>query len=54
MALQKKFIITYKLPNSETVRRSSTINANSIMEAKNKFKMGNPEKKIVACVKVMG
>ena len=31
------------------------INAvNSIFEAKNKFKMGNPGKIIVACVKVLG
>ena len=49
-----KYIITYKLPNSEVIHRSTSINANSIFEAKNKFKMGNPGKIIVACVKVLG
>lgn len=50
---QKKFIITYQLPNG-TVCRSNSISANSVYEAKNKFKMGNPTKKIIACVKVFG
>ncbi len=54
MGTTKKYIITYKLPNSEIVHRSNSINANSITEAKNKFKMGNPEKRIIACVKVLG
>lgn len=54
MAMQKKFIITYQLPNSTVVLKSNSINANSALEARNKFKAGNPEKKIIACVKVLG
>lgn len=54
MSAAKKYIITYKLPNSETIHRSTSINANSLIEAKNKFKMGNPGKIIVSCVKVLG
>ncbi|MBR6143815.1 MAG: hypothetical protein IKQ23_05970 [Treponema sp.] len=51
---QRKYIITYQIPGSNTIHRSNSINANSIVEAKNKFKMGNPTKKIIACVKVLG
>ncbi len=54
MEQQKKYIITYKLPNSEVIHRSNSIIANSVAEAKNKFKMAGPEKKIIACVKVLG
>ena len=54
MAQQKKYIITYQIPSSTAIGRTSGINANSVMEAKNKFKMGNPGKKIIACVKVSG
>ncbi|MCQ2587020.1 MAG: hypothetical protein MJ174_02810 [Treponema sp.] len=54
MSAAKKYIITYKLPNSETIHRSTSINANSLIEARNKFKMGNPGKIIVSCVKVLG
>lgn len=54
MAPQKKYIITYQIPNSTAIGRTSGINANSVMEAKNKFKMGNPGKKIISCVKVLG
>lgn len=50
----KKFKITYKIPGSETIHYSNSINANSISEAKNKFKMGNPKYKIIACVKIYG
>ncbi len=50
----KKYIITYQIPGSSVVHQSTSINANSIIEAKNKFKMGNPTKKIIACVKVSG
>ena len=50
----KKFKITYKKTGSETIHYSSPINANSIIEAKNKFKMGNPTCKIIACVKISG
>lgn len=51
---QKKFIITYQIPGSTVVHRSNSITASSIIEAKNKFKMGNPTKKIISCVKVLG
>ena len=51
---QKKYIITYQIPGSTVIHRSNSISASSIMEAKNKFKMGNPTKKIIACVKVLG
>lgn len=54
MSSSKKYIVTYKLPNSEVIHRSTSINANSLIEAKNKFKMGNPGKIIVSCVKVLG
>ncbi len=50
----KKYVVLYQIPGSTVVHRSTTINANSIIEAKNKFKMGNPTKKIIACVKVLG
>jgi hypothetical protein len=54
MALpQKKYIITYQSPNGY-IGKSTSISANSVYEAKNKFKMGNPTKKIIACVKVLG
>ena len=54
MALpQKKYIITYQAPNGY-IGKSTSISANSVYEAKNKFKMGNPTKKIIACVKVIG
>ena len=54
MALpQKKYIITYQTPNGY-IGKSTSISANSVYEAKNKFKMGNPKKKIIACVKVLG
>jgi hypothetical protein len=54
MGTQKKYIITYKLPNSDVIHRSTSINADSIIEAKNKFKMGSPGRIIISCVKVLG
>ena len=54
VASKKKCFIAYRLPNSNTVHKSSTINAGSIIEAKNIFKMGNPDRKIIICVKVLG
>ncbi|MBR6144585.1 MAG: hypothetical protein IKQ23_09905 [Treponema sp.] len=51
---QKKFIITYQIPGNTVIHSSNTITENSIIEAKNKFKMGNPTKKIISCVKVLG
>jgi hypothetical protein len=54
MVPQKKFIITYTIPGSDVVHKTNSINASSIIEAKNKFKASNPTKKIIACVKVLG